>query len=209
MAKLIDITVPLAPGLARYPDDPPFEIEAYARAGEGVAYTASSIRLSTHYGTHIDAPRHFFEDGVSVDAIALDILVGKVRVVDLTEVDRIERRDLEALDLREDLRVLAKTRMSGLLRKRDLVAEHVHLTADAARYLVQAGIKLIGIDYISVDGSALAEFPAHQELLGAGVVIVESLDLSEVEPGEYDLICLPLRLAGAEAAPARVVLRTR
>jgi arylformamidase len=164
--------------------------------------------MGTHYGTHVDAPFHFAPQGASVDALALEILVGKARVIELAVSERVERSDLEAFDLRDDIRVLLKTRMSGLLRSRPLHESHVHLSTPAARYLVQAGIKLVGIDCLSVDGPA-GGFPAHQELLGAGVVVVEGLDLSRVEAGEFELICLPLAIAGGDAAPARVVLRTR
>ncbi len=208
MSKIIDITVPLTPDLARYPDDPPFALEFTARISEGAPYNCTRVSMGTHYGTHVDAPLHFSPQGAAVDAIALGILIGKVRVIELAVIERIERSDLEAFDLRDDIRVLLKTRMSGQMRSRTFHENHVHLSAAAARYLVQAGIKLVGIDYLSVDGSS-GGFPAHQELLGAGVVVVEGLDLSRVEAGEYELICLPLAIAGGDAAPARVVLRTR
>ena len=126
----------------------------------------------------------------------------------LAVAERIERSDLAAFDLCDDIRVLLKTRMSGQVRSRTFHEDHVCLTADAARYLVQAGIKLVGVDYLSVDRPA-SGFPAHHELLGADVVVVEGLDLSQVEAGEYELICLPLAIVDGDAAPARVVLRTR
>lgn len=208
MSKTIDITVPLTPDLARYPDDPPFELESTARISEGAPYNCTRLAMGTHYGTHVDAPVHFTPQGASVEAIPLGILIGKARVIDLGVVERIERADLERFDLRDDIRVLLKTRMSGQVRRRAFHENHVYLSADAARYLVQAGIKLVGIDYLSVDRPT-GGYPAHQELLGAGVVLVECLDLSQVEAGEFELICLPLAIAGGEAAPARVVLRTR
>jgi arylformamidase len=111
--------------------------------------------------------------------------------------------------LRDDLRILLKTRMSGQLRVPEFQEDFVYITVDAATYLAQAGIKLGGIDYLSVDRYGTTEFEAHHALLGAGVVVVEGLDLSEVEPGEYEMVCLPLRLVGADGAPARVVLRAR
>ena len=208
MGKIIDITVPLTAGLARYPDDPAFELVATSRMSEGAEYNGTRVARSVHYGTHVDAPRHFAADGVTVDAVPLEILVGKARVVDLQAAERIERADLEALDLRDDIRLLLRTRMSGQMRSRVLHEDNVCLSADAARYVVQAGIKLVGFDYISVDRIAHEGFPAHRELLGAGVIVLEGLDLSDVAPGEYELICLPLPLAGADGAPARVILRT-
>jgi arylformamidase len=209
MGKIIDITVPLSAALPRYPDDPAFELIATTRMSEGAAYNASRIAMGTHYGTHIDAPCHFVADGATIDAVSLDLLVGKARVVDLQVAERIERADLEALDLRDDIRVLIRTRMSGHMRRRVLHHDCVHLGQDAARYVVQAGIKLVGIDYLSIDRIAQDDFPAHRELLAAGVVVLEGLDLSDVAPGEYELICLPLPLTGADGAPARVILRTR
>jgi arylformamidase len=208
MSKIIDITVPLTPDLARYPDDPPFELGATARIAEGAPFNCTRLSMGTHYGTHVDAPVHFAPQGASVDAIPLGILIGKARVVELGAIERIERADLERFDLRDDIRVLLKTRMSGQVRSRTFHENHVYLSPDAARYLVQAGIKLVGIDYLSIDRHG-AGYPAHQELLGAGVVVVEGLDLSQVEAGDFELICLPLTIVGGDAAPARVVLRTR
>jgi arylformamidase len=144
-----------------------------------------------------------------VDELPLEILLGKARVVELRSRDRVDRTDLEELDLRDDIRVLFKTRMAGQMLRPQFQPEHVYLTEDAATYLVQAGIKLVGIDYVSFEKPGSVDFPAHHALLAAGVVIVEGLDLSDVEAGEYDLFCLPLRIPGADGAPARVLLRSR
>jgi arylformamidase len=209
MAKIIDISVPLTAGVARYPDDPAFELSVTSRMSEGAAYNGTRLSMGTHYGTHVDAPRHFIADGGAVEAIPLEILIGKARVVDLHVVERIDRADLEALDLRDDIRVLIRTRMSGQMRRQVLHEDSVYLSADAARYVVHAGIKLVGFDYLSVDRIGHESYPAHWELLGAGVVILEGLDLSEILPGEYELICMPLPLVGADGAPARAVLRSR
>jgi arylformamidase len=165
--------------------------------------------MGSHSGTHVDAPAHFLRDGASVDQLPLEILLGKARVVALPVSERIERDDLEALDLSDDLRVLLKTRMSGQLRQPTFQQDHIYLTPDAAVYLAQIGIKLVGIDYLSIERFGSDDHASHRALLAAGVVIVEGLDLSDVEPGEYEMACLPLRVAGAEGAPARVVLRTR
>jgi arylformamidase len=208
MARIHDITVPIAPGLLVYPGDPPLEIEELQRAGDA-PYGLTRLSLSSHTGTHVDAPSHFVAGGMTVDALPLEILMGKARVVEITARERVERSVLEALDLRDDLRVLLKTRMSGQMLKPGYQEDHLYLTVDGAHYLAQAGIKLVGFDYLSIDRFGSADFPAHQALLGTGVVVVEGLDLSEVEPGEYEMACLPLRLGGGDAAPARVVLRSR
>jgi arylformamidase len=208
MNKIHDVTVPLTPGLASFPGDPPLVMEALQRAGEA-PYGLGRLTLTTHSGTHVDAPAHFVAGGATVDSLALEILMGKARVVEILGRERVERSDLEAADLRDDLRVLLKTRMSGQLLKPGYQEDHVYLTGDAALYLAQAGLKLVGFDYLSIDRFGDSSYPAHHALLAAGVVVVEGLDLSEVEPGEYDMTCLPLRVGGGDGAPARVVLRSR
>lgn len=209
MAKTYDVTVPLSPEVPTYPGDPPFELRHTHKMADGKAYNATGIFLGAHLGTHVDAPSHFLAGGATVDLLPLEILMGKARVVEVLARERIDRSDLEALDLRDDLRVLLKTRMSGQMHKKEVQEDYVYLTVDAADYLAQAGIKLVGIDYLSVDRFGTVDYPSHHALLEAGVVIVEGLDLSEVEPGEYDMTCLPLRIVGGEGAPARVILRSR
>jgi len=209
MNKIIDVSVPLSAETPTYPGDPRVEIGSVQRIASGDACNVSTLSLGAHAGTHVDAPYHMLADGETVDHLPLEILIGKARVVEIGARDRVMREDLETLDLSADLRVLFKTRMSGQMRVSGFQEDYVYLTADAASYLVQAGLKLVGIDYLSVDRFGSADYPAHQTLLEAGVVVVEGLDLSEAGPGEYDMICLPLRIAGGEGAPARVVLRTR
>jgi arylformamidase len=208
MPSYHDVTVPLAPGVPVYPEDPPFSIEAVQRLGSAPC-NVSRMSLTTHTGTHVDAPAHFLAGGGTVDQLPLEILMGKTRVVEVLARERVGRADLEAHDLRDDIRVLLKTRMSGQMLKQAFQEDHVYLSRDAAVYLAQAGIKLVGFDYLSIDRSGAEVFPAHHVLLEAGVVILEGLDLSEVSPGEYDMACLPLRVAGGDGAPARVVLRPR
>jgi arylformamidase len=202
--KIHDVTVPLANGGPGYPGDPAVEVVPVARLSEGAPYNLMRLSFGTHAGTHVDAPSHLIPGGATVDQLALSILVGKARVVDLSGSERVEREQLEALDLHDDLRLLLRTR-----RARGADDAGAHLSADAAAYLAQAGLKLVGIDSLSVDRPGAREFPAHLALLSAGVIVVEDLDLSQVEAGEYDMTCLPLRIEGADGAPARVVLRER
>jgi len=202
------VTVPFAPGLPVYPGDPPFEIEPIAQLGSA-PFKLSRMSLATHTGTHVDAPAHFLPGGATIDSLPLEILLGKARVVEIPARERIDRADLEPRDLRDDLRILLKTRMSGQMLKPGFQEDHLYLSGDAAAYLAQAGLKLVGFDYLSVDRYGAPDYPAHHALLEAGVVIVEGLDLSEVEPGEYDMACLPLRVAGGDGSPARVILRSR
>jgi arylformamidase len=209
MAKIFDLTVPLSGQLPTFPGDPVFQSEPVHRLERGGPCNVSRLTLGTHAGTHVDAPYHFIESGTTVDELPLEILTGKARVVSVPARDAVDRADLEAFDLRDDLRLLVKTRNSGQLRQREFRPDFVHLTPEAASYLVQVGIKLVGWDYLSIEKFGSRDFPAHHTLLGAGVVIVEGLDLSQVEPGEYELTCLPLKVAGGDGAPARVVLRSR
>jgi arylformamidase len=210
MSKIIDVTVPLSAAVPTFPGDPRFHMEFAHRITEGEPYNVARISMGAHSATHVDAPYHFLADGATVDKLPLEILIGKCRVVDMTGADsRIDKTDLEKVDLRDDIRVLFKTRMSGQLRKPDFQEDFVYITPEAARYLVQSGIKLVGIDYLSVEKFGSQDFAAHHALLGAGVVVIEGLDLSEVEAGEYDLTCLPMLIAGADGAPARCVLRKR
>lgn len=209
MHRIIDVTLPLSAELPGYPGDPPFRLEPLLRIEQGAPYNVSRLVSGTHAGTHVDAPAHFVVDGKTVDQLPLELLVGKTRVIEVPAADWIERRDLEKADLRDDLRVLLKTRISQRPRGHGVHEDPVPLRADAATYLVQAGIKLVGIDCLSVDPLDGKDFPAHRTLLGAGVIVVEGLDLAAVEPGDYDMTCLPLRLSGADGSPARVFLRER
>jgi arylformamidase len=208
MPRIHDVSVPLVPGMIVCPGDPLFTLTTSTGAGH-TPHASCRLSLGTHAGTHVEAPARQLADGHTVDQLPLEILLGKARVVEIPSRERIERSDLEPLDLRDDLRVLLKTRMSGQMLKPRYQEDHVYLTGDAALYLAHAGLKLVGFDYLSVDRYGSTEFPAHQALLAAGVVLVEGLDLSEVEQGEYEMACLPLRVAGADGAPARVVLRSR
>ena len=207
--RIYDVTVPLSDAVPTFPGDPRFQLEPAHRISDGKPYNVGHLSCGVHSGTHVDAPFHFIEGAATVDQLPLEILIGKARVIELSVMHGIDRKDLEAYDLRDDLRLLLKTRMSGQLGKREFQEDFVYLTEDAARYLVQAGIKLVGIDYLSIEKFGSTDFAAHHALLGAGVVVIEGLDLSQVEEGEYDLICLPLRIVGADGSPARVVLRSR
>jgi arylformamidase len=209
MNKTYDVTVPLSAEVPTYPGDPPVEVAFIRRIADGHPCNVSKLTLGAHAGTHVDAPYHFLADGATIAELPLEILLGKTRVLELPVRDRVRREDLEKLDLRDDLRILFKTRMSGQMRVPAFQEDYVYLTAEAATYLVQAGLKLVGIDYLSIDRFGSVDYPVHHTLLGAGIVIVEGLDLSQVDPGEYDMTCLPLRVAGGEGAPARVILRAR
>jgi arylformamidase len=209
MAKLIDVTVPLSAGVPTFPGDPRYAMEFVHKMSEGKPYNVAHLSLGAHSGTHVDAPYHFLAHGATVEQLPLPVLMGRARVVAVSARQGITREELAEVVQPDDVRILLKTRNSGRLLTDAFMEDFVHLTAGAAEYLVHAGVKLVGIDYLSVEKFGSTDFPVHHTLLGAGVVIVEGLDLTDAEPGEYDMACLPLRLVGADGSPARVVLRTR
>ena len=207
VTRLLDVSVLLTPGMPTYPGNPPFEIAPVKRVAQGDSSNVSKLDLGTHTGTHVDAPRHFFDDKPGVDALPLDLLIGRARVVDLPQRGGITEAHLESAGLREDLRVLLKTPNSALWNSPEFHKDYTYLTEGAARFLVAQGVKVVGVDYLSVEQFKKAGAPAHHVLLGNSVVIIEGLNLSDAEPGQYEMYCLPLRIAGADGAPARVILK--
>ena len=190
--QIIDVSVPVRPGMITYPGDPEVRLERVSSIGAGDVVNLSRLDLGVHSGTHVDAPLHFLDGGRSVETLPLDVLVGPCVVVD--------GLDPAAVPAGAE-RVLFKTPNSRLWERAEFSEDFVALDAEAARALVGRGVRLVGIDYLSI-----GDEEAHRVLLGAGVVAVEGLDLREVEPGEYRLVCAPLKLEGAEGAPARVLL---
>lgn len=205
--KLIDVTVPLDATLPTYPNNTPFSLEPIKRLARGDSSNVSTLHMSAHSGTHVDAPRHFFDSGSGTEALPLDILLGRARVIEVTSRTGIAAEDLANEDFSEDLRILIKTRNSQLWGSAEFHDDYVGVTESGARHLVTHGIKLVGVDYLSVEQFRTAGAPAHHVLLGAGTIVIEGLNLRDVDPGVYDLYCLPLRIVGSDGAPARVVLR--
>ncbi len=206
---LFDVTRELGDGLALYPGDPPLQRFCYRRLPDD-PYEAALLSLGSHAGTHLDAPRHFFESGRSVDALPLDWLCGRARVLDLrAHGASIDSRALAGHDLLGVERLLLRT-VAGAGQRAGSVEREAHLTPDAARHLVAQGrLRLVGIDSLSIEAPNDPVFTTHRLLLGAEppVLVLEGLDLEGVPPGDYELWCLPLRWRGAEAAPVRAVLR--
>ena len=205
--KLIDVTVPLDENVPVYPGNTPFSLEATKRMARGDSSNVSALRLSAHCGTHVDAPRHFFDDGPGAESLPLELLLGRTRVIEVQSRMGVGREELEQHDLSKDVRVLIKTSNSQLWGSPEFRADYVGLTEEGAHYLVDQGVKVVGVDYLSVEQFRKPGAPAHRALLGGGVVIIEGLNLRDVEPGPYEMFCLPLRVVGADGAPARVVLR--
>ena len=208
MSALIDVTVPLRPGLVPlYPGDTPLTVERAQALAQGDPSNVSRLECSAHCGTHVDAPVHFIEGAGGVETVPLDALIGPVWVVDAEQVTTsIDAAAVDALDIPADAeRVLFRTRNSQLWDSPRFVEDFVALSEDGARALVERGVRLVGIDYLSVAPYG-DPAPTHVALLGAGVAVVEALDLRRAVPGRYALTCLPLLVVGADGAPARAVL---
>lgn len=205
--KLIDISVPIDARLATYPGNTPFSLEAIKRIANGASSNVSTLHLSAHAGTHVDAPRHFFDEGGGAESLPLDMLCGRARVVELTTRRNITAEDLSGLDLREDVRLLLKTHNSRLWGSPAFHEDFIGVAESGARFLVDRGVKVLGVDYLSVEPFRTPGAPAHRVLLGAGTIVIEGLNLRDVDPGSYEMFCLPLPVVGADGAPARVVLR--
>jgi arylformamidase len=205
--RLVDVSVLLAPGIPIYPGNPEFEISAVHRIADGHSSNNSKLVMGTHTGTHVDAPLHFFDGRPGVDAMSLELLIGRARVIDLPHRGGITEQHLAAAGLREDLRVLLRTPNSALWNTTEgFHTDYTYLTEGGAKFLVSQGVKVVGVDYLSVEQFKKAGAPAHKALLGNGVIIIEGLNLSEAEAGMYEMYCLPLRIH-ADGAPARVILK--
>lgn len=206
-SRLVDVSVPLVEGMLTYPGNPEFRFEPVKRIAEGGSSNVSRLSMGTHAGTHVDAPRHFFDDGRGVQELPLELLVGPARVLAFEGGGGIGRTDLERELVDGDVRVLLRTTNSALWSRAEFDRRYAYLAADGAEYLVERGVGLVGIDYLSIEQFKKPGAPAHRVLLSAGVVIVEGLNLSAIPPGRCEMYCLPLPVGGADGAPARVVLR--
>lgn len=210
--KIYDVTLPISPNLPFWPSDPPLQTELVSSIEAGANANVTKLTLSAHSGTHLDAPRHFLRDGATVESLPLEILIGPVYVVRIPdEVTLLDSHVLTGADIPADAsRVLFKTRNSTLWARgvREFQTDFAAIPEDGAHWLAARGIRLVGIDYLSIAPYQKGT-PTHQVLLRAGVVIVEGLDLSNVDAGVYEMYCLPLKLVGADGAPARVVLIDR
>jgi arylformamidase len=202
MTEMIDISVPVWPGMIIYPGDPTVSLERVMSIADGGVCNLSRLEFGVHTGTHVDAPVHFIDGAPAAESLPLDVLIGPARVVDLTAAERLDAAALDGIELGE--RILLKTRNSELWAQDSFSEDHVGLTESGAKALVAGGVRLVGIDYLTI-----GDEDAHHVLLGAGVVAVESLDLRGAEPGEYELICAPLKLVGSDGAPARALLVRR
>ncbi len=199
----IDISVPLRAGMVVWPGDPEVRLTQLVAFERGDMMNLTAVSMCLHSGTHVDAPLHFLAGGASMDALPLDALIGEARVIDIRNDRAITAEELRPHAPARGERLLFRTRNSERCWITDnFVEDHVAISAGAARYLVQCGVRAVGIDYLSVGGEE-----THRILLGAGIWCIEGLNLAPAAPGRCELVCLPLRVAGAEGAPARAILR--
>ena len=209
--KWIDVTLPIRTNMISWPGDPVVEVSEYKAISKGGSSNVSLLKLGSHTGTHIDAPRHFFDDKITVDTMPADVMIGLARFIEIKDHSAVCVHELKRKNIRPGQSVLFRTRNSktGWWQK-SFCKDFVFLTLAAAEYLVSKRVKLVGIDSLSVGGYGHSDGKAvHKELLDQGIWIVEGLDLTRVGPGCYDMVCLPLRIHQGDAAPARVLLRVR
>ena len=209
--RLIDVSVGVSPDLPVWPEAPKYELKQWqTKLSDGTLKTDSHFSMIPHLGTHIDAPLHFNPKGASIDQLDINLLVGPCRVYEQQAVRDITREDLLAMRVSSGPRVLIKTVNSERIRAgREFDRNYVSLEPDAIDYLLEVGVRLLGVDGSAIGAYEKMSDTNHARFCGAGGVIIEVLDLSNVEPGDYELIALPIKMVGLEAAPARVLLIER
>jgi arylformamidase len=207
--SIYDISLPISESLVTWPGQAPVSLSQISHLERGDTATVSHLQISVHGGTHVDAPAHFIRGGAGVETLDLDILTGPALVVHVPEVNALTGDIVSGLPIPPGVqRVLFRTRNSEywVRAEREFKTDFVAVTDDAAHWLIEHGVRLVGVDYLSV-----APFDAlvatHQTLLGDGVVVVEGLNLSQIAPGIYEFVCLPLKIVGSDGAPARAILR--
>ncbi len=204
----IDVSVPVKTGMAHWPGDIDVSVEPVSRMADGEQCNLSRIHMSAHTGTHMDAPLHFVDGAVSIDRMPLDATLGVARVIEIAATEAIGRAELEPFAIESGERLIIKTANSARCWETDeFITNFIYISEEAAKYLVERKVRSVGVDYLSVAGFYKDTVETHVVLLGAGIWIMEGLDLRRIAPGHYDLICLPLKLLGADGAPARAILR--
>lgn len=207
--KIYDITLPISGNMPVWPGDPKVHITKRLEIRSGDSCNLSQLDMGSHTGTHIDAPYHFEEDGLRLDQLPIERLIGKARLFHISSIEEIGLDAVKSLRLNGVQRVLFKTANSDYWKSNMsvFVEEFIAITNGAAQYLVEAGIILVGVDYLSVEKFGNKGHEVHHTLLRNGVVVLEGLNLSDIPPGDYELIALPLKIKDGDGSPARVVLR--
>ena len=200
--------MPLKSGMVTWPGDPAVAIDLLASIEKGSICNVTRMAMSAHTGTHMDAPRHFIQDGITMEQMPLDATIGPCRVIAIEDTAAIRRAELEPHNIQPAERILFKTANSARCYQTDaFYDDFIYVSNEAAKYLAERRVRTVGVDYISIGGFHKDLVRTHLTILGAGIWVIEGLNLSAVAPGAYDLICLPLKMPGADGAPARAILR--
>ncbi|MFM7605610.1 MAG: cyclase family protein [Prosthecobacter sp.] len=203
-----DISVPLRDSMVQWPGDPVCRIERVRKMEQGDMCNLTHLSMSVHTGTHMDAPRHFLPDGITMEKMPMEPVIGRCRVIEFEVEDQITADDLKKLRLLSGQRLLFKTRNSARSwTMKEFDKDFISIRSDAAQVLADLKIMTVGVDYMSIGGYGKDVVETHQIMLGAGIWVIEGLNLAEIKPGYYDLICLPVKIEGADGAPCRAVLR--
>lgn len=205
MKPMLDVSRTITPGGLVYPGDPPLTVTPLCTIGPGCPCNISQLNWTTHFLTHVDAPLHFVENGASLDQIPLERFAGETIVIEVTG-DRISPEHVPPQAQVAGRNLLFKTRHSAKFDPQSFDEQHVYVTAEAAALAAERRVNMVGVDYLSVDRYGDDTYPAHRTLLGAGVLILEGLDLGNATPGRYTLTAFPLRIARGDGSPVRAVL---
>ena len=205
--KWIDVSATIKSGMVHWPSDPSVTIKRTKDMDHGGRCNVSHLSMGSHTGTHMDAPLHFLKEGKSLDQMPLDATVGEARIIEIKDPESIKPEELKQYKIRRGERILFKTKNSEHSWNSDeFDKDFVYISKEAARYLAKIRIQTVGVDYLSVGGFYKDGLETHQALLGAGIWIIEGLNLSKVKAGRYQLICLPLKILNSDGAPARAVV---
>jgi arylformamidase len=204
--RVIDVSVPNGPGQHFYPGDPEPRIESFRQIANGDPANVSLLHMGSHTGTHVDAPFHFIEDGARLGQVSLDRMVGPCLVADVRGRRTVDAAALRPLPIERGDILLCRTDNSAKWAAPEFQRDFTYVTTDAADLLLERGVRALGWDYLSIEKFGSPDFPVHHKLLGAGVFVIEGLDLGKVAPGRYYLVCLPLKFPDLDGAPARAVL---
>lgn len=201
-----DVTLKLGPDLPVYPGDPEPSFTDVLSISKGDQCNVSLLSFGSHTGTHIDAPKHFYNDACGIDRISLDHFLGSSRVIEISGRPEINAADLASVGVCRDEIILLKTDNSKIIGDGRFHMDFTYLTKDAAEFLVNTRIRTLGFDYLSVERFGSSDPVVHLALLGAGIAVIEGMDLSNVQPGVYEISALPLKIKDGNGGPARVVL---
>ncbi len=210
-SEWIDISIPLRKDLPYWPDDPVApQIGRIVDVDKGDPVTMSQININSHNGTHVDSPLHFFKGGSTIDEMPLETTVGPARIIEIKDTESVKVSELEPYNIQPGERILFKTQNSEkAYQAGKFVKDYVYISTEAAHFLADRKVRLVGLDYLSIGSYNSREnlIETHETLLGNGVYVLEAINLSGVKPGEYELLCLPLRLEKGDAGPCRAILR--